>query len=339
MTHYVLRNGRKLALGAKLGEGGEGAVFALNAHPNLVAKIYGKKIDPDHAEKLEVICALRTDKLSAACAWPVEPIYYNSRACGFTMPLVEKATEIHELFGSAGRKRLFPNADWAFLIRVAKNLSAAIHNLHSAKIIVGDFNQRNIVVSEDAKVRLWDCDSFQVEQNGRTFYCTVGVPEFTPPELQSCTSFDGVKRSQQHDCFSLAVMIFYLLFLGRHPFSGDPLDPTVNSFELQDAIASRKFAYSPNARTFGVQPPRISPPVHELGLEVMTLFVKAFETTGRPSALEWYTGLSNLEKQLARCSLNPGHVFPNRLKTCPWCTYEAKWSITTFLPTACPLVT
>jgi DNA-binding helix-hairpin-helix protein with protein kinase domain len=336
MTNHVLRNGRKVALGTKLGQGGEGAVYTITGQPAFVAKIYDKLLDPKHAEKLEVICQLRTDKLSEVCAWPIETIYLHGKACGFVMPLVTKATEIHELYGSVGRKRLFPKADWAFLIHVAKNLAAAIHNLHAANIVVGDFNQRNIVVSEDATVKLWDCDSFQVERNGRTFYCTVGVPEFTAPELQTCTSFDSVKRTPQHDRFSLAVMIFYLLFLGRHPFSGDPTDPRVNSYELQDAIASRKFAYSPNAPVFGVKPPKISPPVHELGSELMPLFIKAFETTIRPAAADWYAALTKLESELSRCSFNPGHVFHRRLRTCPWCGYEAQWSITTFLPTACP---
>ncbi len=336
MTNHVLRNGQKLALGRKLGEGAEGAVYEISGRSDFVAKIYGKPLEQKDAEKLEVVCALRTDKLSAVCAWPIEAIFVNGKACGFVMPLVKKATEIHELFGSASRKRLFPNADWAFLIHVAKNLAAAIHNLHSVNIVVGDFNQRNIVVSEDATVKLWDCDSFQVERNGRTFYCKVGVADFTPPELQSCTYFDGVKRSPQHDCFSLAVMIFYLLFLGRHPFAGDPIDPRVNSFDLQDAIASGKFAYSPNSPRFGVQPPRISPPVRELGLELMPLFVQAFETSNRPSSADWFAILKKLENNLSRCSFNPGHVFPTRLKTCPWCNYEAQWLITTFLPTACP---
>ena len=336
MTNHVLRNGRKVALGTKLGSGAEGAVYTITGQPGFVAKIYGKLLDAKHSEKLEVICELRTDKLSEVCAWPIEPIYLHGKACGFVMPLVTKATEIHELFGSAGRKRLFPKADWAFLIHVAKNLAASIHNLHAANIVVGDFNQRNIVVSEDATVKLWDCDSFQVERNGRTFYCTVGVPEFTPPELQTCTSFDSVRRTPQHDRFSLAVMIFYLLFLGRHPFSGDPTDPHVNSYELQDAIASFKFAYSPNASVFGVKPPRISPPVRELGSELMPLFIKAFETTIRPSAADWYAALTKLESELSRCSFNPGHVFHRSLRTCPWCGYEAQWSITTFLPTACP---
>ena len=336
MTNHVLRDGRTLVLGSKLGEGGEGAVYTLPSYPLFVAKIYKHQLQVRHAEKLEAVCALRTDRLSSVCAWPIEAIYTNGKPCGFVMPLVAKAIEIHELFGSASRKRLFPKADWAFLVHVAKNLAAAVHELHAENIVVGDFNQRNIVVAEDARVRFWDCDSFQVERGGRVFFCTVGVPEFTAPELQSKTSFDGVKRTAQHDRFSLAVMIFYLLFLGRHPFSGDPTDPSVSTFELQDAIAARKFAYSPNSLAFGVQPPKIAPPVKDLGADLIPLFVKAFETGNRPTASEWFAALKLLESKLARCTYNPGHVFPQRLQKCPWCVYETTWSVTTFLPTACP---
>jgi DNA-binding helix-hairpin-helix protein with protein kinase domain len=49
---------------------------------------------------------------------------------------------------------------------------------------VGDINPGNVVVSQQAVVKLIDSDSFQVALDGRVFRCEVGVAHFTPPELQ-----------------------------------------------------------------------------------------------------------------------------------------------------------
>jgi DNA-binding helix-hairpin-helix protein with protein kinase domain len=68
-----------------------------------------------------------------------------------------------------------------------------------------------------ATAALIDCDSFQITDGAHVFRCPVEVPEFTPPELQG-SAFDSQTRTAQHDAFGLAVLIFYLLFLGRHPF-------------------------------------------------------------------------------------------------------------------------
>src|SRR5205814_7863741 len=66
---------------------------------------------------------------------------------------------------------------------------------------------------------LIDCDSFEITDGKTVFPCMVGVPTYTPPELQG-QSFQGVRRTKQHDAFGLAVLIFHMLFLGRHPFAG-----------------------------------------------------------------------------------------------------------------------
>ena len=68
-------------------------------------------------------------------------------------------------------------------------------------------------------MRLIGCDSFQITAGGRCFTCDVGVPMFTPPELQE-RSLTGVIRSENHDNFGLAVVIFQVLFMGSHPFAG-----------------------------------------------------------------------------------------------------------------------
>lgn len=75
-------------------------------------------------------------------------------------------------------------------------------------------NERNLLVStHDATVRIIDCDSFQVRAGSQLFVCEVGVPLYTPPELQGAALGE---RTVVHDLFGLAVVIFQLLFVGGH---------------------------------------------------------------------------------------------------------------------------
>ncbi len=112
--------------------------------------------------------------------------------------------------------------------------------VHHSGCVVGDVNHSGILVSGDATVALIDADSFQLQTNGKTYPCLVGVPDFTPPELQG-RSLNGVTRTTAHDHFGLAVAIFQLLFMGRHPYAGryNGADLTLDQF-----IARNLFAYS-----------------------------------------------------------------------------------------------
>ena len=75
------------------------------------------------------------------------------------------------------------------------------------------------MVGRDSKVVLIDSDSVQINANGTLHLCEVGVSHFTPPELQTMPSFVGFERTENHDNFGLALLIFHILFGGRHPYS------------------------------------------------------------------------------------------------------------------------
>jgi DNA-binding helix-hairpin-helix protein with protein kinase domain len=79
---------------------------------------------------------------------------------------------------------------------------------------VGDINHSGFLISPEAKVKLIDADSFQVSDGAKHYFCKVGVPEYTPPELQN-QPLGGVLRTSNHDAFGLAVVIFQLLFMGE----------------------------------------------------------------------------------------------------------------------------
>ena len=328
--------GQMIRLGNLLGRGGEGKVYQLAEVESLVVKVYDRAPNPQTCRKLETLCSIWNADLSSVCAWPVTVVRQQGAPIGFVMPKIEGATEMHELYNNADRKRNFPRVDWGFLIQAAANLARAVQKLHDNSIIIGDLNQRNVVVLPDATVKLWDCDSYQVRVGGEVFRCEVGVAEYTAPELQGCRSFSQVDRTVQHDYFALAVMIFHMLFLGKHPFAGDPIDPVAGCTEIEEAIKRGLFAYLPNAAAIGVKPPGIAPPVSQLGEELLPLFSAAFETSERPTCTDWNAALRKLLGSLQRCGVNPGHLYPTKLPKCCWCSYEERWSSITFLPEAGP---
>ena len=169
---------------------------------------------------------------------------------------------------------------------------------------MGDVNEKNLKISSKAIVRLIDCDSYQINAGGRTFLCEVGVPLYTPPELQG-QSFRGVVRTHNHDRFGLAVLIFHLLFVGRHPFSGRPL--TRGELPLEKAIKEFRFAFSRAAAQLQIAPPLHSPLLDIVPAEIARLFERAFSShsarpSARPTAEEWAAALNTLQKQLKVCT-------------------------------------
>ncbi len=161
---------------------------------------------------------------------------------GFLMETFE-GKPIHQLYSPQDRKRAFPDLTYQFLVFVARNLAAAVDALHQHGVVIGDVNQRNILFDpQKGFVRFLDCDSFQVKQDNTTFRCSVGVVDYTPPELQR-QNFSKVDRTQNHDHFGVAVLIFHLLFLGRHPYSGVyKLNREPPS--LAESISEHLFAYA-----------------------------------------------------------------------------------------------
>jgi DNA-binding helix-hairpin-helix protein with protein kinase domain len=317
--------GRSVGLGPLIRRGGEGAVFNVADQPALVAKLYEKAPGQDKADKLRSMIAVGSADLTRIAAWPVKTLHDrpNGQLCGFVMPKIIGHKEVHKLYGPAHRQREFPDADWAFLVHTAANCAAAFEAIHALKHLMGDVNPGNVLVSAQSLVALIDCDSFQVQSNGRTFRCEVGVPEYTPPELQGVV-FRDVSRIENHDRFGLAVLIFHLLFMGRHPFAGRYRGP--GDMSLDRAIRECRFPFSlrANARK-EMEPPPLAPTVDIVTAEIANLFDCAFHDAGRsarPSAVEWHAALSNLERQLVACQREPVHKYARHLSVCPWCRFE-----------------
>lgn len=315
-----------VALGRELGRGGEGSVFEIAGKPDLVAKIYHTPPSQEKSSKLLAMLKLATPQVLSLTAWPRDVLRGpDGRVHGLLMTNVAGYKDIHSLYGPKSRRADFPDADWRHLIRAATNIARAFAILHEAGCIIGDVNHGGIRVAADMTVKLIDCDSFQIQGDGRTFFCEVGVENFTPPELQG-KPLRGVPRNANHDNFGLAVMAFYLLILGRHPFAGRYSGK--GEMPIEKAIAEHRYAYGRNARANLMQPPPYAPGAGIASDDVASLWERAFSAdaalgSGRPTAREWIKRLSALEQNVTRCAHHPGHYYHTAAGACPWCLIES----------------
>lgn len=313
--------GRPIPLGREIGRGGEGAVFELARDVGFVAKIYHEAVEPLRVRKFTAMARLANPDLLQIAAWPVGTLHDSpgGKLVGLVMPRVAKHREIHELYSPAQRKLHFPKANWAYLAHVAMNCAAAFEVVHAGGHVVGDVNQSGVMVGERATVRLIDCDSFQIRGENELFPCVVGVPQYTPPELQGA-SFRDVIRTADHDCFGLALLIFHLLFMGRHPFAGRY--GGAGDMPIEQAISQGRFAFSRRGAQLQMAPPPNTLPLAALPAETANLFEQAFafpRSTVRPTAAQWRVAMLALKEKLRPCPQDRGHLFSAALPACPWC--------------------
>ncbi|QDT69382.1 Protein kinase domain protein [Planctomycetes bacterium MalM25] len=322
-------------LGEAIGAGGEGTVFDIDGAPKLVAKVYHKaKLTEQQDRKLRKLTTLGTSDMMAIAAWP-QALMYDPRTKavrGLIMPKIADAFPLHELYGTTTRARRFPHAQWGHLVLAARNLAAAFGTMHEHGVVVGDVNQGNLLVDANMCVRMIDCDSFQVTHRKQVFRCPVGTPHFTPPELQSRKLIE-VTRTLDHDGFGLAILIFHLLFVGRHPFAGRYQGS--GDMTIEKAIAERRFAFSRNTKETLVEPPPASLRLEDLPASLGDLFERALRADGdapsRPVPAEWVEQLEALIKNRKVCPVEEAHVHSSATLTCPWCAIENAGGPTFFL--------
>jgi DNA-binding helix-hairpin-helix protein with protein kinase domain len=322
MRLYRTSNNAPVSLGKELGRGGEGAVFPVPGAPDLVAKIYLKLPTAAKGEKLRSMARNAAPQLLRAAAWPVDVLVDEAGAVrGFLMPKVSAREDVHELYSPKSRRRAFPSVDFRFVVRVAANIARSFAQVHAAGNVIGDVNHGNALVGRDGTVVLIDCDSFQIRDGARLYTCDVGVALFTPPELAG-HGFRGLRRTPNHDAFGLAVLIFHLLYLGRHPFAGTY---AAGDMPIERAIAESRFVYGAKASELGMSRPPGTLTLPTFGESITRLFEQAFaapEGAHRPTATQWIGALQALEHELVECAASRVHFHPRASNICCWCTLE-----------------
>lgn len=216
-------NNKPQALGDCLGRGGEGSAHRLIARPELAVKIYaderltaqGKQLQ----RKVEAQIAAWPQVQQLPVAWPRLSVFdAKGRWIGYAMRC-GTGPKLRYLASPVLSARHFPKLSRRFIVNALISLTETVARLHGHGIYLGDVNLNNFLCDPDsARVTLIDCDSFQMtDAKGRLFPCPVGSPDTTAPEHLGA-DFASTRRTAESDAFSLAILLFQCLMLGRHPY-------------------------------------------------------------------------------------------------------------------------
>ncbi|MFV8228625.1 hypothetical protein [Mycolicibacterium fortuitum] len=335
-----LGDGSTVVLGTVLARAGEGTIHEVVGRPDWVAKIFHP-----HLKEL----AAKRDKVAAMVASPPENMIQPDGFVVLTWPLhtvegdgvsgyimsridTADAVEIHSVSNPSGRMNPLPSAPqwtphvtWHHLVSVAANLCLAVETVHKVNAVIGDFQERNILVNDTTRVTLVDCDSMQfTDPEGHQFLCGVGRPEFTAPELAG-RNLAVTAREKPSDLFALAVHIHQLLMGGNHPFQRGAWR---RGGEQPDALTLAKTGQWAGGPGSALHTHPLAPPIGFLPDRLQALFVRAFtdgvrNPDARPTAAEWRHEL--LAVQVGNCAR--GHQIPIEAEPCPWCTIDGERAV------------
>ena len=210
---------------APFAQGGEAAVHAVPRFPGVVVKLYHPQVLQKRSDTLRAkIEAMSSDpklarlKQHPGLAWPRFSVFDEcGQWRGYAMRKAN-GVRMNVLAHAMAYREQFPNLDRPSVVAYLLNLLGTLQELHTAGVMVGDYNLANFLCDPDSNVvTLIDCDSWQVNAAGKTFRCPVAAPDMLAPELQG-KELGKISRTLESECFSLAILLFKALMLGRHPY-------------------------------------------------------------------------------------------------------------------------
>ena len=308
--------GELVAPGHKLGAGGEGTVYAVVDRPGSVMKIWhpGKTPQDADGKLMHMVRNPVTPDLGAAwfITWPEHLLQENGVTAGFTMPILnpdQSWEPIVEYYNRRAAQNTEQEQGRELRIddrvRMARNLALGFRAVHNAGYVIGDVNEKNVEVNRQNDIAMVDCDSygFMDPATGRTFHNRVGRPEFQAPEAQG--GYDN--RTQNHDRFGLAVIIFHLL-TGYHPYTvTNRPDHSLPGDRIKDWL------FPPASRSLS------APAAYDEAWEALTArqqdlfrrcFDRNFQGTSRPTPEEWVEALQEIPAVNSAHAPSPPRVRP-----------------------------
>ena len=213
--------GNRQELATALAQGGEGVVYPFKSRPDVLVKCYHSDVLRKRSQsldaKVQAMVSMKEQFRGSLC-WPSVRVFDQAGNWrGYAMRRAKGVT-MFKLAHAMLYQRHFPGLDRRQVVSYLLDLLARLEMLHARGVMVGDYNLQNLLCSPGtSEVALIDCDSYQISAGSQLFHCPVGSPDMTAPEQQN-QPFDRIVRTLDSERFSVAIVLFKCLMLGRHPY-------------------------------------------------------------------------------------------------------------------------
>ena len=297
----------KITLEKRVSAGAEGMVFTTD-NPKIVAKIYHRGIiTPLRWKKLQTQVSMGIN--SVGLCWPKDLLYFRGVPVGYTMILGKGKTLGNVFDGPDAMLNSFPDWKRIDIVTTLADLLEKYIYLHMHNIIAGDIQMKNALIYSSQSIYLIDMDSVQVDN----LPCPVGTEEFTDPRLWGKDFASFIRKLEDED-YSIAMLVFSLLFCGQHPYA------TRNGAEtLREEILEKNFPYNFEGNDEHIPKGGYNHIWEYLPNELKKMLYSVFHEGASFEAVEWYDAVLNYKEALASNSYDD----PESYKIFPKMDYVA----------------
>ncbi len=290
-------------LSSLISTGAEGLVFNTNLD-GWVAKVYHRGgITPLRWYKLMKMRELGLE--AENICWPFRLLFSKDKVpVGYLMRKASGVTISRAFDGPDAMNTYFPSWMRLHVVDSALSFLHIMDYLHLHGVLVGDIQLKNAMIDDEDHVYLIDIDSVQYQD----LPCPVGTEEFTRPELWNKSFVSFLRRPQDED-YSIAILVFSMLFCGQHPYAQR------NGLEtLRDEMEARSFPYTVDDS----QNERIPIGGYDKIWDALTptlkdMFVRAFAKGELFDSVEWTIALTEYREKLSKHEIEDEeyyNVFP-----------------------------
>jgi H/ACA ribonucleoprotein complex subunit 3 len=250
----VYINGRRLQLSPNkvIGKGGEADIY--NIGKGQVLKLYKQPNDPDYignpeaqagatqrlAEYSKKLAAF-PKKLPPQVIAPIELAYAGSGGpiAGYAMNYMDTEEVLLRLGDRTWRER--SGIDTNAVVGIFRSLHELVAKVHQAGVVIGDFNDLNVLFDGANQTYLVDADSMQFGG----FYCRTFTSRFVDPLLCSPGKLMLARpHSALSDWYAYEVMLFQSL-LYVNPYGGVHKPSAGKKLQHDDRVLARITVFSP----------------------------------------------------------------------------------------------
>lgn len=290
--------------------GGEGTVY--NDHQHLAIKIFNaKEVNVARKERKVRKLILQSKMVSfSEVVAPLELVTVNGHFVGYTMKFVDNAIDLDRIqekvfTGQYGLKEA---------LRIMIKVAQTVEKLHNVGLIIGDFHPGQILVS-NGNIYFVDTDSWGWQGMDKDYSNDLKcLPAFVDPRCRnfSCRDVTLNYYSKATDCYSLAVIAFYVL-TGEHPFGGVYQLDTQMSKEMrarnQLSVLGNHDIKLMKGKTWE----------NWMSKELKKAFLDIFEG-GKRFNIE--SALTEQLMELQYCKRHNGYYNSNMFRSCPVCSWR-----------------